>query len=399
MTYRSEFGHSTLGWRPRWFLGVSFVYFVVLCPFNALGQGPWAAKEIAPGIIHSSYLLDGPRTVDVLEVDLSNPWFRIESYRLNGLVTTSEQARELAANGKRVIAAINADFFSFETGWPIGNQVVNGKFVLGTTSARSHFAVDDRGRPFIERLAFRGWVRTRPGKTYPISGVNHQHRRNSVVLHTSYASGKNTFAGSGSAFSLHLLSLRWIAGDTLKMLVRDQTVGDSTSILPNEAVLWIGDGDDVQAACDDIRGGDTLLVYLGFSPDLRRIEQVVGGGGRILEGGSLFSDSAIALERINPRFARDRHPRTFVAFDRDTTKLFLCTVDGRQANSIGMNFNEMGEFLKGIGCWNAINLDGGGSTTMVVEGNVVNSPSDQAGERPVANTLQVVERDSLIQKR
>ncbi len=55
-----------------------------------------------------------------------------------------------------------------------------------------------------------------------------------------------------------------------------------------------------------------------------------------------------------------------------------------------MNFEEMADFLLSLGTWNALNLDGGGSTTMVVHGKVMNSPSDKTGERPVANSLQVI---------
>jgi exopolysaccharide biosynthesis protein len=55
-----------------------------------------------------------------------------------------------------------------------------------------------------------------------------------------------------------------------------------------------------------------------------------------------------------------------------------------------MNFQEMSDFLLSIGVWNAVNLDGGGSTTMVIHNKIVNSPSDKTGERPVANTLQIV---------
>lgn len=55
-----------------------------------------------------------------------------------------------------------------------------------------------------------------------------------------------------------------------------------------------------------------------------------------------------------------------------------------------MTFSEMADFLLSIGAWNALNFDGGGSTTMVVGGRVVNSPSDKSGERPVANVLAVV---------
>jgi exopolysaccharide biosynthesis protein len=117
---------------------------------------------------------------------------------------------------------------------------------------------------------------------------------------------------------------------------------------------------------------------------------MVGGVGRILLNGTFVPDSINVREKTNLTFLTARHPRTFVGFDKDSTSLYLCVVDGRQAKSVGMNFKEMAEFLLTIGVWNAVNLDGGGSTTMVIRDRIVNSPSDKTGERPVANTLQVI---------
>jgi exopolysaccharide biosynthesis protein len=136
--------------------------------------------------------------------------------------------------------------------------------------------------------------------------------------------------------------------------------------------------------------GDTLLVYMGTEPAVRHLRTMVGGVGVIISNGKIVPDSINVGEKTNATFLRARHPRTFVGFDKDSTMLFICVVDGRQARSLGMNFAEMAEFLMSIGAWNAVNLDGGGSTTMVVHGMIVNSPSDKTGERPVANTLQVI---------
>ncbi|MBI3787245.1 MAG: phosphodiester glycosidase family protein [Ignavibacteriales bacterium] len=345
---------------------------------------------VAPGVVHTSYKKSGPYTLNVLEIDLTNPAYRIESYRPTGLVFTTKQVQDNENNDARVIAAINADFFSFKTGWPIDNQVVNGKFVLGALSARSHFAMDDRGRPYIERLAFKGWVKTSVGNVYSISGVNDLHKNNSIVLHTSYSDTSTMWGGPGVRYSLQLLNSRWLAGDTLKMLVRNTNADDSQTISGDDAILWIGGGDEVWRARGEIKTGDTLAVFLGFMPNLTRIQNVVGGGGRILLQGKAVSDTNNTLEKIGVPFLKTRHPRTFVGFNQDTTKLYLCTVDGRQSTSIGMNFQEMADFLLSIGAWNAINLDGGGSTTMVLNGRIVNLPSDKTGERAVANSLQVL---------
>jgi exopolysaccharide biosynthesis protein len=135
------------------------------------------------------------------------------------------------------------------------------------------------------------------------------------------------------------------------------------------------------------------MVYLGFERDIPGVRQVVGGAGRILAAGRNVSDSMAAVEGIKSSFTDVRHPRTFVAINKDSTRIFVCTVDGRQASSVGMTFDEMADFLRNIGAWDGINLDGGGSTTMVVRGVVVNSPSDASGERPVANSLHVIAPD------
>jgi len=71
----------------------------------------------------------------------------------------------------------------------------------------------------------------------------------------------------------------------------------------------------------------------------------------------------------------------------------LVTVDGRQPKkSVGMTIEELAVLMTGLGCVEAINLDGGGSTTMVINGRVVNNPSDATGERPISDALLVFPR-------
>src|SRR5699024_9599740 len=86
------------------------------------------------------------------------------------------------------------------------------------------------------------------------------------------------------------------------------------------------------------------------------------------------------------------HPRTAVGMSKDGTELFVMTIDGRSGASRGMTLPELGAFFKDLGAHNALNLDGGGSTTMVARPAgadapfVQNSPSD-GGEREVPNAL------------
>jgi exopolysaccharide biosynthesis protein len=113
--------------------------------------------------------------------------------------------------------------------------------------------------------------------------------------------------------------------------------------------------------------------------------QIVGGGQIIARDGN-------AVVYTN-RFATIRNPRTVVGLDKTGTQLTLMVVDGRQPNlSVGMTLAELSDEMISLGCESAINLDGGGSSTLVYRDpiakklKVVNSPSD-AKERSVADVL------------
>ena len=180
------------------------------------------------------------------------------------------------------------------------------------------------------------------------------------------------------------------AGDTLLAIASPYDTSDGHPLRPGTGVLAATPGSQAANIKEAVYPGDTLRILLGTDPPLHGITQIIGGCGRFLSGGRNVTDSTSVLEGITVKFTGARHPRTFAGFDRDTTTLFLCTVDGRQATSIGMMFADMASFLLSLGATEGFNLDGGGSTTMVVRGTIVNSPSDVTGERPVANTLQVI---------
>ncbi len=349
-----------------------------------------STATVEPGVKHMTILKDGPYAIDVLVVDLQAKHLQVESFRPMGLVKTTEQVRRNDREDHNVVAAINADFFSFNSGWPVDNQVMNGQFVFASSTQRSHLAIDVNGKPFIDKFSLSAWVKPKNGKVYPIDAVNDIHRANSIVLHTSFSDTATNFSGPGMTFLLGLAGSSWSVGDTLRMAVTRNGVSDLMHIAKDQAVLWIGSGPDVWSAREDVKAGDTVLVYLGTQPPARHVRTMVGGAGMILANGKAVSDSINVREKTSIAFLKARHPRTFVGFDKDSTRLFLCVVDGRQERSIGMNFQEMADFLLSIGVWNAVNLDGGGSTTMVIHDKIVNSPSDKTGERPVANTLQII---------
>lgn len=115
-------------------------------------------------------------------------------------------------------------------------------------------------------------------------------------------------------------------------------------------------------------------------------EDILVTGPLLLENGGTTMYSQVP-------FNLKRHPRTAVCIDGDNQTLWLATIDGRHPQSAGMTIPELSMLMHSLGCQDAVNLDGGGSTTMWIEGEgVVNYPSDNQkfdheGERPVSNVL------------
>ncbi|RPJ74396.1 MAG: phosphodiester glycosidase family protein [Acidobacteria bacterium] len=119
---------------------------------------------------------------------------------------------------------------------------------------------------------------------------------------------------------------------------------------------------------------------------------VVGGAGLLRRGGRSLRPADWVPEQMRDGFTTERHPRTMIGVGAKGT-IWLITVDGRNpAISLGMTFAELQRLAERVGLRDALNLDGGGSTTMVVRGKVVNHPSDPTGPRAVSDALLVFPR-------
>jgi hypothetical protein len=134
----------------------------------------------------------------------------------------------------------------------------------------------------------------------------------------------------------------------------------------------------------------------GVAPAQGAPTLVLGPGPRLLRGGRVAV--AASAEGFDPpqapaffrSFVAGRNARTLAGV-RPDGKLLLVTVDGRRPGwSVGMTLTEAARLMRSLGATDALNLDGGGSSTMIVRGEVVNRPSDRVGERPVSNGLFVM---------
>jgi len=161
-------------------------------------------------------------------------------------------------------------------------------------------------------------------------------------------------------------------------------------------VLSFG-GTDLPPTLDALDRGREVAIETAFRPLMGPApaqwilaRDIVGGAGLLVHRGVPVADWS--SERLAARFDTDRHPRTMIGTGRDGT-IWLVTVDGRNPLlSLGMSFGELQRLAQRLRLSYALNLDGGGSTTMVVKGKVVNHPSDPQGPRRVSDAIVVVKK-------
>ncbi len=375
-------------------------FFSVLLFLFLIFQSVFADKKtstpVGPGIIFHHEVRDaGPWQLFVLEIEKNNPWLQFECVkagdRLRVLEKTSSMAARKDSEGHRIIGAINADFFEI-SGMPVGAQIIDG-MLLKRPIGRSVFAIGDNNSPRIDIFSFRGKVIGSDKSSTAIYGVNEARTDNTLIVYNKFTGSSTGTNQWGTEVVTELISATPVVNDTMWMHVtdKDSTMdpGSGNNPIPVNGLVLSGHGTAGIYLSQHVFLGDTVGVVLEFLPDEGCLWQLVGGTPRIIRNGSRSVE--YAQEGINASFASDRHPRTAVGINADSSSVYYFVVDGRQTGySVGMSLYELADYMMEWGVFQGVNLDGGGSSTMVVRGNVVNSPSDPTGERSVANALMIV---------
>jgi hypothetical protein len=182
-----------------------------------------------------------------------------------------------------------------------------------------------------------------------------------------------------------------VVGGTPARLLSIDSAGGPAGI-PVDGVVIIVDTAVYRRHRDTFVLGATMSWRVRVLPELPA--SAAGGFPILITDSALAGDLDVAG---GASFAPVRHPRTAVAIAGEGRRLLLVTVDGRQPGwSVGMTLRELADLLLRLGATDALNLDGGGSTAMVVSRrgrlHLVNRTSDTTGERPVANALALVRR-------
>jgi hypothetical protein len=354
-----------------------------------------AADVVAPGIelyrLDDQTLLSPPGLVSVQLLRLDPGRVDLRLVLAQDTVLGLETVPDMALRSDAA-AAVNAGFF-LPTGEPAGLLKIGGEVVSEIAVHRGAVALVPGGfgrkpRLLFDQVSANVVVDLGNGKgrrELPVDAVDTVRAPGALVLFTPrFWTDTRTPCDGGTEFILegHPLSLtdRREAGCT-SAIPRDGGVLAAGPGVPAERLAGLTVGTRVRARA-------IYRTLNGTKPaDWEAAPDIVGGVGLLATAGHLVKDWG--PEKPREGFTTERHPRTVIGTAADG-RIWLITVDGRnKALSLGMSFAELQTLITRVGLVDALNLDGGGSTTMVVKGAVVNHPSDATGPRRVSDAIIV----------
>ncbi len=300
-----------------------------------------------------------------------------------GMATVSDQVKTLRPELGVPLAAINGDFYGKKgsyQGRPRDLQIRLGE-LISEPAGHSCFWIDPEGRPCMTNVFSRFQATWPDGTTTPF-GLNEDRDDDSAVLYTGVVGAFTRTTGGVDLALENATNGVWLplrAGQGYLGRVRAAPAGGGAPIKPGTMVMSLGR--NLAARLRPIQPGAIVKFATETEPNLAGVKMAIGGGPALVRDGKALEWSGII---------HIRHPRTALGWNKDY--IFLVEVDGRQRDlSVGMTFAELAAYLIKLGCEQAINFDGGGSSTLWVMGNVMNSPSE-GQERPAANALVVLRK-------
>lgn len=312
-----------------------------------------------------------PVEVNILEIAPKN---RYTLKPFSGAVDKNGRGTLLKASkavGAR--AAVNASYFDGD-GWIIGNLKLDGEWLGMESQPRSAFVVAGGEPVIMQDLAYQGRAFfPKLGTFLNIKGINRSRIAGDVVLYTHYY---------GPATKTNQWGYEIRIANNGKVT---EVSKNGNMKLDKDSVVLSAHGDAAKVL-ERVQVGDRVRLRETLGSDAAdAAELVIGAGPSLVTDGK--ADVRSAEENIAGDIARGRAPRTAIGVKKDGTVILL-VVDGRSSSSAGMSLQELADYMVKLGAWQALNFDGGGSSEMVLDGKILNNPSD-GRERAVSVGLGV----------
>ena len=357
--------------------------------------------NVGPGTTYAFYHLPNrPLTIHVTEIDLSNEYVQMEVCNGGGKAVASETPSNMYkrndAPGHDMVAVFNGDFYHTSatdgtaTGMSRMGLIIKEEVEINPVGMPM-FVLTPKRETCMDAVHFSASIKSSKGTTNRIHTLNSHYLEfdtaddngERMILYTpAYGTTTNaTTGGTKVVITPKEGAFKFASNTTFSCIV--ESIADNagaTSIPAGKAVLY-GTGANATFLQGLAVGEEctiTIANNLPSNPSIKDIKEALGGSGHfLLQNGNVVISG-------NP----DIHPRTFMGISQDKKIVYAVAVDGRWSGSAGVSLDDEGRILKWLGAWDGINLDGGGSTGMVVNGEYKNNASD-GNERAVGNGMLV----------
>lgn len=350
-------------------------YFLLLCLILFSGCMAFAEETTVLPLIpdlqnsfpHARYkfMLGGkPAVVNVITIEEESPY----EVRLSFGRRKMRDRKTVSDIAKYAYAGVNAQYFKGD-GTPLGLAIVNGKFLTGPLFERTVFGVTEDEEYEIGEVKMEGNVSI-SRESIPLTNINQPILSSKGAYIYNNLWGKYTPRTSSEYYHLVIKRgrIKEIATEKVGIPSRSYVVVVNKKQLTKEP------------SCNDrVRYKYTLI------PDVwNKMEYAVAAGPVLVRDGQKF----IPNQKFQNDIFKGKAPRTAIGFSKEN-KLIILTVDGRQKGiSEGATLSELADLMIHFGAYQAMNFDGGGSTQMVVNGYLVNCPSEKP-VRKVTNALVI----------
>ena len=323
--------------------------------------------DITSGVKHiklTKYYSGRPVRINVVEVDMKLAKdLELTPALSSDSTLKSRRTITTIAKNNNAIVALNGTYFKPQTGVPLGTLMINQKMYTGPIYDRVAMGIFDDSFD-IARIQLDATVKG-SGKTIKVNNINQPRMLSTHILVYTPEWGKYSPAAPKYGVGLQVIDnkITKASANAIEIPENGYVISGPKSILYN-----LLDKKDVD-------------LSIKTNPDWDGVKHIISGGPYLVKNGEVFVDmTAQKLQAIG-----GRNPRSAIGYTKDNNFIFVA-VDGREGSSIGMTLMELANFMQSIGCVGAINLDGGGSTVMYVNGRVVNKPQ-QTGGIPLSNAI------------
>lgn len=344
---------------------------------------------VGPGTTQTSLHVEGAYVLNIFytTTDLTHPnvEMRVAPANKNSLAggtAVSKMAQNNTTDEVQYFAGVNADFFGYSK--PIGSTVINNEIWYANNNGWTGWGIDADKKTLLGNSTFSGTVTTSNGTTHNITSVNNARNENNLVIYTSkYGanSGTNDY-GYEVIITPTEGTLRF---GSMEMTVAETPHVKGSTSIPAGSYILSGHGTAATFVASLTQGEKiTINTQMKLGDNTIVPTQLAGGQPMILSGGQVLSTES-ALDHLTAL-----NPRTAVGYDATGTKLVLLVVDGRSSASQGCVSKVLADIMREVGCTEAMNFDGGGSSALYTKVlGVRNDPSD-GKERAVTNGVFAV---------